>query len=68
MLNRTFGKKATAAEMQRVRSLVERNGETTAARLLGVSRQTLARILARLPVSRGSHALVGNYFQAAKGA
>jgi hypothetical protein len=41
-------------ELQRIRAFMAARGETTTAALLGVSRQTLGRLLAGLPVHRGT--------------
>jgi hypothetical protein len=45
-------------ERAAVRRLVDRVGANEARRLLGISQATLARILADLPVARGTAALV----------
>jgi hypothetical protein len=43
--------------MRRIGRLIERHGVMETARMLGVSRETLARIRAELPVRAGSVAL-----------
>jgi hypothetical protein len=45
-------------EERRVRALVGEAGEQRAAKLLGISRHTLSRCLARLPLHRGTVSLV----------
>jgi triphosphoribosyl-dephospho-CoA synthetase len=48
----------TDAMRARARDLVEKWGTNGAAARLGVSRSTLASLLAGLPISKGSHGLI----------
>jgi len=48
----------TDSEVKAIRSLVARDGERAAAEVLHVSRNSLQRLMARLPSQRGTVALV----------
>jgi DNA invertase Pin-like site-specific DNA recombinase len=57
MSNRAFGAPLTEEQRARIKRLVDRVGETEAARRLGLPRQTLARALAGLGLRRGTAVL-----------
>lgn len=46
------------AELATLRDLIDRAGIVEAARLIGLGREALARLVGSLPARRGSHALV----------
>lgn len=45
-------------DRERLRALIERDGETAALKALGIARQTLARCAAGLPVQRATAEMV----------
>jgi hypothetical protein len=57
----------TDLEIQTVRNLIEVHGETVACQRLEVSRSTMARVIARLPVYRGTIMIVRAALQRIQG-
>jgi len=55
------GAPVTVAEAQALRAECERDGSIAVARRVGLSEMGIARVIARLPTSRGTRALVAAY-------
>lgn len=62
------GVPANGEMRDRVRSIVAQLGDKRAAREIGIGRATLSRVLAELPVSAGTFALMREYFDKSAGA
>ena len=57
------GEPVTQAEAVALRVECERDGDDAVAKRIGISRMGIARVIARLPVSRGNRALVRVYLE-----